>query len=237
MQKMTLDEEAKTVGTRMLDRISESSFAKIDAENYGIREFVRFASEKLASGSILLDAGAGKTPYKVFFSNINYIAVDLFRKGKVKLNVIASVDSLPFIDNSVDAILCTQVLEHVKYPEKVLQEFHRTLKVDGELFMTVPQGAGLHERPHDYFRFTSYALDFLFKKTGFNIVFIKPRGGYYWYIGDRLRMFPWFIKSKVIKYLISPLFYVIIPLICFYLDPSDEGKNLTLGYSCFCKKR
>jgi SAM-dependent methyltransferase len=213
----------------------ESISAKIDAEQYGIKEFVRFASKKLSSGSLLLDAGAGECPYKVFFPNINYVAVD-FRKGKVKLDVIASIDSLPFIDDSVDAILCTQVLEHVKYPEKVLQEFHRMLKAEGDLFVTVPQGWGLHEKPLDYFRFTSYALDFLFKATGFNVVFIKPRGGYYWYIGDRLRMFPWFIRNKVIKYLISPIFYVIIPLICFYLDRLDEEKNWTLGYSCFCKK-
>jgi len=207
---------------------------KIDAERYGIEEFIRFTSKKLSSGSILLDAGAGRCPYKVFFSKLTYIAVDL--KGQVELDVIASIDSLPFRNNCIDAILCTQVLEHVKDPKKVLFEFHRVLSAEGDLFMTVPQGWGLHDKPHDYFRFTSYALQFLFKATGFDIVFIKPRGGYFWYIGNRLRLFPSFIRNKFLRFISSYLFGVIIPLICFYLDVLDQDKDWTLGYACFCRK-
>lgn len=215
---------------------AKSISSKVDAERYGIEELVKFASRKLSHGSILLDAGAGKCPYKAFFSQANYIAIDVSKKNDSKLDLIANLDTLPFQSNSVDAILCTQVLEHVKQPQKVLLEFRRVLKAGGRLFLTVPQGWGLHEKPYDYFRFTSYALDFLLKNAGFEIIFIKPRGGYFWYLGDRLRKFPTFIKRRVLRRAISPIFQLLLPLICFYLDRLDEKKDWTLGYSCFCRK-
>lgn len=216
--------------------IPKSVSSKVDSERYGIEDLVKFASGKLSSGPILLDAGAGKCPYKPFFPQANYIAVDIFKKKNSKLDLIATLDTLPFQSNSVDAILCTQVLEHVKQPQKVLLEFLRVLKAGGSLFLTVPQGWGLHEKPYDYFRFTSYALDFLLKDAGFEIVFIKPRGGYFWYLGDRLRKLPSFVKGRVLRKAISPIFQVLLPLICFYLDRLDEKKDWTLGYSCFCRK-
>jgi len=39
-----------------------------------------------------------------------------------------------------NAIINTQVLEHVEYPQKVLDEFYRILAPGGKLFLTAPQG-------------------------------------------------------------------------------------------------
>lgn len=49
--------------------------------------------------------------------------------------VVASADSIPFPDNTFDAIWCIWVLEHVQNPEKVLLEMRRVLKPQGLLLL------------------------------------------------------------------------------------------------------
>jgi ubiquinone/menaquinone biosynthesis C-methylase UbiE len=67
----------------------------------------------------------------------------------------------------VDAVLSTQVLEHVADPLSVLAEFFRVLKPDGRLWLTAPFVWYLHEEPYDYYRFTSHGLRFLLERAGF----------------------------------------------------------------------
>lgn len=45
---------------------------------------------------------------------------------------------IPFSDNFFDGILCTEVLEHVLDLEIVLREFHRVLKPEGILLISIP---------------------------------------------------------------------------------------------------
>lgn len=45
---------------------------------------------------------------------------------------------MPLKTSSIDFILCTKVLEHVKEPKQLLLEFYNILKPGGHLFMTVP---------------------------------------------------------------------------------------------------
>jgi ubiquinone/menaquinone biosynthesis C-methylase UbiE len=46
---------------------------------------------------------------------------------------IASSDSLPFYDETFDAVICTCSFHHYEYPIKVLCEFKRVMKNDGKL--------------------------------------------------------------------------------------------------------
>ncbi|MDI6903825.1 MAG: class I SAM-dependent methyltransferase [Methanocellales archaeon] len=187
-----------------------------DAENYGISEFVRFVSKEVSPNSIILDAGAGWCPYKGYFQHANYISLDFGSAfGTSPIGIIGDLTSIPFKDESIDAVLCTQVLEHVKEPKSVVSEFYRILKPNGSLFLTAPQGWGIHQEPYDYFRFTSYGLEYIFNSVGFNIEFIKPRGGYFWYIGSRLREICLFPKNIVIKKLLYVLFSLVNPTYVF----------------------
>lgn len=44
----------------------------------------------------------------------------------------------PFKDNYADEIICEMTLEHLKYPTKSIDEFHRILKTGGKLKIIVP---------------------------------------------------------------------------------------------------
>ncbi|MFA6098543.1 MAG: class I SAM-dependent methyltransferase [Patescibacteria group bacterium] len=236
---------------------------KFDAEEFSITKFVEFASKQIAPTDKILDAGAGSCPYKKYFNHASYESTDfenIFDKSsKNKHTFICSLDNIPKSDESYDAILNTQVLEHVEYPQKVIKEFFRILRPGGKLFLTAPQGWGIHGDPYHFFNFTKYGLKSLFINAGFTIKFIKPRGGIFWYLGKRIKMLPLYIflqhiilkkdgatkfKPTLTGFLLLP-FYILsipicsllIPLLFFYLDKLDKKQDFTLGYACYCEKK
>lgn len=88
----------------------------------------------------------------------------------------ADVDILPREDGSVDGVLLFNILEHLQFPEKILGESHRVLKVGGVAIGTVPFLVNVHPDPHDYQRYTGEKLGALFTSAGFSDVQIQPIG-------------------------------------------------------------
>lgn len=126
----------------------------------------------------VLDVGAGEVDrYGRFFSIKDRVRMDVHPGPNV--DVVGSADNIPFDNESFDSVVCTQVFEHLKYPQKSAQEIFRVLKKGGHAVITVPQMNELHEEPHDYFRYTKYGLRVLFGDAGFKIVEENQRGGYY----------------------------------------------------------
>ena len=67
--------------------------------------------------------------------------------------------------------MCFSVLEHTKYPVKIVENIFRILKKGGKVLVSVPFIMSLHDTPNDYWRFTRYGLLELFK--GFELIEIK----------------------------------------------------------------
>ena len=218
-----------------------------------IVQFIIYSTTQIKNGSIVLDAGAGSMNYKPFFMNYIYVATDFCKADKIyqdqnDLDFICDLKKIPDRDNTYDAIINIQVIEHIDEPSKMLNEFYRILKKDGKLFLTAPQGWGLHDEPFHYFNFTRYGLKKLFNDSGFKILFIKERGGYFSYLTLRLQEMPLlFLKSSKnpCYFLISfPLFMLsliffwgITPPLFYIFDKAfDKEKKYTLGYACYCIK-
>lgn len=70
------------------------------------------------------------------------------------VDVVAKAEELPFKDNSVDSIICDNVLEHIKNPEKVVMEMRRVLKHGGTVYIGVPFIIQYHSSPDDFYRWT-----------------------------------------------------------------------------------
>ena len=126
----------------------------------------------------VLDVGAGETDrYGKYFKMNERVSMDIHAGPNV--DVVGSADKIPFPPETFASIVCTQVFEHLKYPQKSAAELHRVLKKGGYAVITVPQMNELHEEPHDYFRYTKYGLQTIFKDAGFTIIEEHQRGGYY----------------------------------------------------------
>ena len=95
----------------------------------------------------ILDLGAGRHRRAP-----NVINLDI--EPTPEIDLIGDGHSLPFKDNTFDAVISEAVLEHVHSPNRVVQEIHRVLKPGGYICVAVPFLQGYHASPHDYQRWT-----------------------------------------------------------------------------------
>jgi len=132
-----------------------------------------------------LDVGCGDMPYRPLllsppFQISSYIGLDR-RDDRVQNtppDLFWDNDRIPLAAATVDCALCTEVLEHCPDPLAVLREVQRVLKPGGILLLTVPFLWPLHEVPHDWCRYTPFALRHLLEAAGFHVRDLRPLGGY-----------------------------------------------------------
>jgi len=216
---------------------------------WSLRRYIRRVSKMVEPNKNIVDIGAGECQYKPFFSHTKYVSTDWcgttdHHKYSSGIDYICPAENLPFENQSYDYVLCTQVLEHVRRPEVVIQEISRILKNEGLLFLTVPQSWEEHEQPFDYYRFTQFALKALAEDNQFEVVEIKPQGGRFLVIGFFLA---WTIPSlfknwfgKVGFMIGAVLFYplnLLIAFLFFILDPLDTKREFTMNYECIFRKK
>ena len=126
----------------------------------------------------LLDIGCGNKPYAKILSKyiISYTGLEINQEVKYfgnRADVYGNAKSLKFKDNSFDTILCTEVIEHIDDPFKVLNEIYRVLKPNGILILTAPFSFPVHDKK-DYWRFSTQGLKEIFHKSGFHDEKIVP---------------------------------------------------------------
>jgi SAM-dependent methyltransferase len=167
-----------TDDTRGLSEELRRFVAEQPYERSSILAFVRRSADGLAPGSRVLDLGAGDAPYRELFEHVEYVTLDWelsVHGGASASDVVASGEEIPLEDESFDAALMTQVLEHVREPARVLGELHRVLRPSGRLFLTVPLVWELHELPHDFYRYTSAGVEHLLGGAGFEQIELHAR--------------------------------------------------------------
>ncbi len=216
---------------------------------WSLRQYILRVSKMIQRNETLLDVGAGECQYKSFFRHTKYASTDWcgtrdHHKYSSGIDFICPADQLPFDNQTYNHVLCTQVLEHVQNPAAVIKEISRILKPNGLFFLTVPQSWEEHEQPHDYYRFTQFALRHLAEENNFEVLEIKPQGGRFLVIGYFLA---WSIPT-LFKNWFGPLgfyfavctFYPInflIALFFFLIDPIDRKREFTLNYECLWRKK
>ncbi len=84
---------------------------------------------------------------------------------------------LPFPENEFDTLILSDVLEHIATPELLWREMHRILKPGAVAFVNTPFFYWLHEEPHDYYRYTGFALRRFAEQSGFEVLLLTTIGG------------------------------------------------------------
>lgn len=171
------------------------------------------------NNQIIIDIGCGIKPYQGHFAALArvYWGVDI--ETKFKIDVLAGIETLPFRNASADIVLCTQVLEHSRYPQRVLSEIQRVLKPGGITFISTHGVYIYHPCPSDCWRWTHEGLKVVLEEAGLEAVRILPNGGplsCLFYNAISLIAFLSY-KSK----LLTPLRWLFIPLLNFIGEKLD----------------
>jgi SAM-dependent methyltransferase len=138
----------------------------------------------------LVDIGCGTKPYRDVLKPYVTEHVGVDHEGslhsKDNVDLFGTAYAIPVGDESFDSAICTAVLEHLEEPEQALRECFRILKPGGKAIYSVPFIWHLHEEPRDFYRFSKYGLEYLFKKVGFEVIEIKSLSGFWVTFGQLL---------------------------------------------------
>lgn len=127
------------------------------------------------------DLGCGLAPFREFYSP--YAASIFLSDWSSSVHKPAFIDAawslnepLPCPGERFDSILVSDVLEHLPHPRLLAGELHRILRKGGVVLFNTPFLYGIHEAPHDYYRYTEFALRDIMQEAGFEVVHLVPFG-------------------------------------------------------------
>ena len=204
-------------------------------------------SKTVPAGSEVLDAGAGAGPYRHLFSHCNYKTQDFCQTPSsegtyTEMDYVCDITDIPVPDRSFDVVICSEVLEHVPEPIKVIKEFSRILRPGGRLLLTAPQACALHQEPYIFYGgYTPYWYQRFLPEHGFENITIVPNCGFFKFYAQESRRFVRLLFPKdmgtlakiltyPLKLIMSLWFRRFVPVLCHYLERFDKEKKFTVGY-------
>lgn len=182
----------------------EEKLKRLVNNEYGRQEWVKVRLQEIPDDLKILDAGCGKQQYRKYCEHLKYFSQDFgkfvadekdslaARSGVYEygsLDYKGNVWEIDEKDSSFDVILCTEVFEHILYPNETIQEFHRLLKPAGQLILTVPSNCLRHMDPYFYYSgFSDRYLERILQDTGFENITIETSGSYHkWLMVENFR--------------------------------------------------
>lgn len=156
-------------------QISSRLMADLVARNYD-----KYLKEHAAGR--LLDLGCGQVPlyeaYKRYVSESTCVDwANSLHDNQYLDKECDLTKELPFSDGEFDTIILSDVLEHIPNPEDLWRDMSRILAPEGKLILNVPFFYWLHEQPHDFYRYTEFALKRFAQISELNLVLVEPIGG------------------------------------------------------------
>ena len=213
--------------------------------------FIQEIAVATQPGMRVLDAGAGPCKYRPLFNHCSYESQDFakyegsdHRYGE--LDYVCDITAIPVADGTYDRVICTEVLEHVPHPERVISELARVLKPGGILALTAPLISGIHMAPYHYCSgFSPYWYQHFLPLSGLSVESCRPNGGFFAFYGQESRRFLymmtprnrlWRILFFPFKLLLAIWFRLLMPVACHFLDKTDTTPELTVGYFVVARK-
>lgn len=202
--------------------------------------------DNLGQKDCLLDLGCGPRPYfsiyEPYFSKT--IGADLADSPfpKKEIDIYCSATQVPLPDESVDVILCTEVIHDLPEPDLFFLEAKRLLKKGGILVMTSPFVVPIVDGSFDHYRYTKQGLIYRIQKSGLEVKSIEEVGDLFatiitLSIKPLLKLFNTLSKMLHIKAIYSiynPILFILVVLPqLFYLFLS----NLPIVKSIFNRFR
>jgi SAM-dependent methyltransferase len=190
--------------------------------NFGFADFV-------LKGKVI-DVGGGRSPdYFNYFKKEGDVSVQAVDGSINKIDF--EKDDLPFEYNSIDTVICANVLEHIFNYNHLIGEIRRIMRPGGQLIGFVPFLINYHPDPHDYFRYTNEALNKILTDNGFANTKIITIGSspFFANYNNLMNIFPKILRTLIfVPCYILDRFYV-------YFRPEIK-KRFPLGYIIYSIK-
>jgi len=122
----------------------------------------RFIDNYLNKTDIICDIGnQGKLISAL--NDYNLLTLDITDKTEPDIVADITLHNSSIVDSYFDAILCTEVLEHVVDPFAAIREIRRIVKVGGYVLFSTPLNARIHGPVPDCWRFTEFGLKLMLR--------------------------------------------------------------------------
>lgn len=164
-------------------------------------EWIQKTLKAIPAGQKILDVGAGECPFKPYCSHLQYLSQDFSQyEGKgdgkgiqegtfdvSKIDIVSDISSIPVESSSFDAILCSEVIEHVPNPVDAIREMVRILKPGGLLVLTAPFVSLTHFSPYHFATgFNRYFYEYWMDKYGLTIQDLTYNGNYFEFLAQEI---------------------------------------------------
>jgi SAM-dependent methyltransferase len=218
--------------------------------------WVASEAARLPAGSRVLDVGAGSAQYRGFFQHCDYRTHDFGLEPSTagnyaRLDYQSDIMAIPVGDESFDAVLCTEVLEHVPDPVGAIQELARILRRGGTLLLSAPLGSHLHQEPfHFYGGYTPHWYARVLESNGLAIERIDRNEGFFSFFGQEALRFCEYVSPSgtralplLTRSVLVPVWLAAWPLARAVsllgppLDSLDLERIATVGYHVRARRR
>ncbi len=218
-----------------MTRAANSTWYNWYANDLLAQHIEEFAHE-LAGGTVV-DVGCGQSPYREYFAGfMRYLGLDTPGRpdSGSHPDIVGDAIALPLHAESVDAVLCTEVIEHVVDPFALVAEAHRVLKPEGALLLSAPFTWHLHDEPHDYWRFTEYGLRVLCERAGFRVEAVRATNRYFGAVLQSRAYWLYFVSGRF-RPLVKPLVWL-LQTVAVMARPLDRNPRMASNYVVLARK-
>lgn len=162
--------------------------------------------DPLPDSALCLSVGGGPSRAHPNLCNLNIGAFP-------NVDVIADAHSLPYAENSVDAVFSAAVFEHLHTPTDAAAEIYRVLRPGGRIFIDSPFAFVYHGYPHHYQNYTITGHRLLFERQGFTVLDSGVSGGPAYAITQLVNNFIREYTSGLHGWIFKRLWRAAVPLI------------------------